>query len=128
MLIKPFESQAAAQEQADRLIDGRYINRGTNAVFVDISVFNYMLETTAWVRMSAEFNSAGGVDCATDIQSYQLLWSPKRRAYKTTLTIAVALGCTTLRTPSPLKCGWLGYPCPLTATLVRSLACLLCWL
>lgn len=92
VLIDPHGSQRAAQRQADRLAHRRYVDRSTNAVFVDLSVYNYMLETTAWVRYTAEFNSAGGVDCSTEIQSYQLLWSPGRRFYKAFLSTGVALG------------------------------------
>lgn len=92
ILINPHDSRTTAQGQVDQLVSNKYIDRSTNVLFIDMSVYNYMLETTAWVRLTAEFNSAGGVDCGTDLQVFQLLWNPNRKTYKIFLYVAVGLG------------------------------------
>lgn len=92
VLLHPHKPQRDAQAAVDNLVSNHYIDRRTNAVFIDLSVHNYFLLYTAWTRLACEFNGAGGVFCRADIIPVQLYWAPANQAFKITANVLVALG------------------------------------
>jgi len=92
VLVDTHKARSAAQAAVDGLVSGRYVDRQTNAIFIDLSIYNYLLDNTMWVRLTAEFNTAGGVLTAYEAIPAQLFWRPDGQAYQLTLTVLVSLG------------------------------------
>jgi len=90
--IDPHQSRSDAQATADRLVSNRYVDRQTNVVFIDLSLYNYFLLSTVWVRYTAEFDASGGVTCSFEAVPVQLYWKPSTYQYKLTFSILVGLG------------------------------------
>lgn len=92
VLLDPHQDRHAADAAAAALRDRRYLDAQTNAVVVDLSVYNYIVDMHVWVRLLAEFNAAGGVDCMATAEPQRLFWRPGVFGYKIFLQIMVALG------------------------------------
>jgi hypothetical protein len=50
VLIDPHKPFHMAEETAARLVHDQYVDKQTNVVFVDLSIYNYILDFSAWVR------------------------------------------------------------------------------
>mmetsp|Transcript_13627 Transcript_13627/g.32265 ORF Transcript_13627/g.32265 Transcript_13627/m.32265 type:complete len:460 (+) Transcript_13627:1208-2587(+) len=70
----------------------RYVDRQTNALMVDVTVYNYLLKMHVWVRYTAEFNSGGGVDAMVQVLPSKFFWAQDAFGYKITMQVFVALG------------------------------------
>jgi len=92
VLVDSHQAKATARAQIEGLVTNRYLDRHTNALFIDLSVYNYEVDVTTWVRVSAEFNAGGGVDCRYTLLPVQLLWNPSIYSYKFTMSFFVGLG------------------------------------
>lgn len=92
ILIDPHESKTAAQATVKNMTANQYYDRQTNVIFIDLSVYNYMLDITQWIRLSAEFSTSGGVVCSYEIIPVQLYWTDSVYDRKFTLNVFVGIG------------------------------------
>ena len=48
-----------ARAVTQRVIDDRYIDEHSNIMFIDLTVYDYLVESQVYIRMSAEFVKGG---------------------------------------------------------------------
>jgi polycystin 1L2 len=61
MLIKPSVGEARAKQIIQNIVLSQYIDLHTKAVFVDLTVYNPMVDRICYIRMVGELVKAGGV-------------------------------------------------------------------
>ena len=49
-----------------------YFDHFTNVVFLDLTVYDYLVEQQLYVRLSVEFIKGGGVTCSHSLTSVQV--------------------------------------------------------
>jgi hypothetical protein len=70
--LNPKMGADKALETMRNLVESKYIDLHTRAVFVDISVYNLMMDRMLYVRMVLEMTKAGGVIPSYDFNSFNL--------------------------------------------------------
>jgi predicted AAA+ superfamily ATPase len=59
VLLDTHRSKHVAEEAIRNITVNRYIDRHTNVMFIDMSVYNYMLELTQWVKKKRKIYMRG---------------------------------------------------------------------
>jgi hypothetical protein len=70
VMLNPMEGMANGHRTIHKLITGKYFDRQTRAVLVDVTLLNHQSQTLTWIRMAGEQNKAGGVTTTHDIVSF----------------------------------------------------------
>jgi hypothetical protein len=72
IVLPPTLQYAQAQQVIQDLYKSRYIDKQTRAIFVDMTVYNPMLDRIAFVRIVGEITTAGGVMPTSELDVIRL--------------------------------------------------------
>jgi hypothetical protein len=70
VMLNPMEGKAAAHRTIHKLISGKYFDRQTRAVLVDVTLLNHQTRSLTWIRMAGEQSRAGGVTTTHDVVQF----------------------------------------------------------
>lgn len=59
LLLNAHGKEEDARAVTQRIIDDRYVDEHSNIVFIDMTVYDYLVESQVYLRLSAEFVKGG---------------------------------------------------------------------